>query len=67
MTDKKIYENYKKYLFCEISVIDLTVSKILSLYPDGELEQAMKKPYFGIFMKIVKIYSGIETTDDNIR
>ena len=34
VTEKKIYDHYKKYLFCEISIIDLTVTKILALYPD---------------------------------
>lgn len=37
VTDKKIYELYKYYLFCEISIIDLTVNKILSIDPEKGL------------------------------
>lgn len=32
----------------------------------GFMEQAKKKPYIGHFMRILKIYSGIQPTNENI-
>jgi hypothetical protein len=67
ISDRAIYEQYKKYLFCEMDIIEITANKFLSMFP-GEKEQssAKKKGYFGHFMRILKIYSGIQTTDEEI-
>jgi hypothetical protein len=54
-------------LFCELDIIDATVNRILRLFPEQNLlAQLKKKAYFGHFMRILKIYSGIQPTDENI-
>ena len=51
-------------MFCEIDIIDLTAGKVMSMYDEGKLFEMMrKKMYFGHFMRILKIYSGIQTTE----
>lgn len=67
ISERKIYEEYKKHLFCDLDIIELTASRILRLFPEQEfLSAASKKPYFGHFMRILRIYSGIKPTDDSI-
>lgn len=67
ISERKIYEEYKKHLFCDLDIIELTASRILRLFPEqGFLSAASKKPYFGHFMRILRIYSGIKPTDDSI-
>lgn len=67
-TEKNIYERYKEYLFCEISIIDLTAKRVLEAFPEGDaLERVRAKGYFGNLMKIIKIYSSISTTNLQIR
>ena len=67
ISERKIYEDYKRHLFCELDIIDATVTRVLRLFKeDGFLEQAKAKPYFGHFMRILKIYSGIQPTDERI-
>lgn len=67
ISERKIYEEYKKHLFCELDIIDLTANRILRLFPEQNfLALASKKPYFGHFMRILRIYSGIKPTEDSI-
>lgn len=55
-------------MFCEISVIDLTAKRLLDMFSDSDvLEKAKAKGYFGILMKIIKIYSSISTTNTQIK
>lgn len=64
ISDRMIYAEYKKHLLCELDIIDCTAGHIARLFPDEDmLEKAKKKQYFGHFMRILKIYSGIETKD----
>jgi hypothetical protein len=63
ISERKIYEQYKKHLFCEIDIIDLTANRVLGQYEDSKVFETLKrKTYFGHFMRILKIYSGIQTT-----
>lgn len=67
ISERRIYEDYKRHLFCDLDIIDATVSRILRLFKeDNFLQQAQAKPYFGHFMRILKIYSGIQPTDERI-
>lgn len=67
ISERKIYEEYKKHLFCELDIIDITVNKMLKLFKEEAfLDQAKSKAYFGHFMRILKIYSGIQPTDERI-
>lgn len=67
ISERKIYEEYKKHLFCELDIIDITVNRMLKQFrEDNFLQQAKNKPFFGHFMRILKIYSGIQPTDDKI-
>ena len=68
VTDKKIFDKYRRYLFCEISIMDLTIRRLSEMFPNDEnLLQVRKTPYFGILMSIVKVYSTITTSDTLIR
>ena len=68
ITEKKIFDKYRRYLFCEISIMDLTIKRLIEMHPNEDgLQQARKQPYFGILMTIVKVYSGITTSDSLIR
>ena len=43
------------------------MNRILRLFPENNLlAQVKRKGYFGHFMRILKIYSGIQPTDENI-
>ena len=45
----------------------MTVNRVLKMFPEERFyENIKKKAYFGHFMRILKIYSGIQPTDDNI-
>ena len=67
ISERQIYDEYKKHLFCDLDIIDITVSRMLRMFPeDNFLNMAKKKPYFGHFMRILKIYSGIQPTDEAI-
>jgi hypothetical protein len=67
ISDRKIYSNYKKHLFCEIDIIDSTAGFFMRQFPIEKLfEEGKKKSYFGHFMRILKIYSGIQTEDQAI-
>jgi hypothetical protein len=67
ISERKIYQQYKKHLFCEIDIIDGTAGYFLRLFPiDRLFEEGRKKLYFGHFMRILKIYSGIQTEDQAI-
>lgn len=68
ITDRRIFDKYRRYLFCEIFIMDLTIKRLLDIFPNEDgLEQARKKPYFGILMNIVKTYSAITTADPLIK
>lgn len=55
-------------MFCEISIIDLTTKRLLDTFQDeAPFEKARKRGYFGPLMKIVKIYSSIETRNEKIK
>ena len=67
ISDRKIYNQYKKHLFCEIDIIDCTAGTFIKMFSSDQMfQQAKKKPYFGHFMRILKIYSGIQTLDEEI-
>lgn len=67
ISERSIYDDYKRHLFCDLDIIDATVSRVLRLFrEDNFLAQAKAKPYFGHFMRILKIYSGIQPTDERI-
>jgi hypothetical protein len=51
-------------LFCEISIIDLTAKRLLDDF--SSFEKARKKGYFGILMKIIKIYCSISASNPTI-
>jgi hypothetical protein len=65
-------EELKNYIFCEAKIIDITAGRYLSNFPnDEQIAVSMgttyrRKGFFGHLMKIMKIYSGIQTTDDDI-
>lgn len=67
ISERKIYEDYKRHLFCELDIIESTANRMLRLFPqENFLKAASKKPYFGHFMRILRIYSGIKPTDQRI-
>lgn len=67
ISERKIYEEYKKHLFCDLDIIELTVGRALRLFPEEHFYDNIKrKAYFGHFMRILKIYSGIQPTDEAI-
>lgn len=67
ISERKIYDKYKKHLFCEVDIIQLTAGKVISLYEDTKIFEILRtKKYFGHFMRILKIYSGIQTTEQVI-
>jgi hypothetical protein len=67
ISERKIYEDYKKHLFCDLDIIDITVSRVLKMFPEDKFyEHIKKKAYFGHFMRILKIYSGIQPVDEKI-
>lgn len=67
-----INEEIKHYIFCEAKIIDITAGRYLSQFQnDEQIAVSMgrtyrRKGYFGHLMKIMKIYSGIQTTDEDI-
>lgn len=67
ISERKIYEEYKRHLFCDIDIIECTANRMLRLFShDHFLKHASKKSYFGHFMRILRIYSGIKPTDQRI-
>jgi hypothetical protein len=32
ISERKIYEEYKKHLFCDLDIIDLTANRVLKMY-----------------------------------
>lgn len=55
-------------MFCTISVIDLTAKRLLQQFSETDgFEKIKAKGYFGILMKIIKIYSSISTNNVPIR
>jgi hypothetical protein len=67
ISERKVYEQYKRHLFCEIDIIELTANRVLSQYEEGKIFEGLKKKKcFGHFMRILKIYSGIQTTEEAI-
>ncbi len=71
-TERHINEEIKHFIFCELKIIDLTAGRYLTLFQNDEQIAASmannfrRKGYFGHLMKIMKIYSGIQTTDEDI-
>lgn len=67
ISERKIYQEYKRHLFCEVDIIDITVNRMLKNFREQKfLDEAKSKSYFGHFMRILKIYSGIQPTDEKI-
>ena len=65
---KKIYDVYKRHLFCEVSIIELTGKRVIDTFSSQDSFKVMKrKGYFGLLIRIIKIYSGIQTLDKDIR
>lgn len=54
-------------MFCEIDIIDCTAGTFYKMFSTEQLfKEGKKKAYFGHFMRILKIYSGIQTLDEEI-
>lgn len=67
ISERKIYEDYKHHLFCDLDIIEATAARVLKAFPENNfLAEVKKKPYVGHFMRILKIYSGIQPTDEAI-
>lgn len=67
ISDRRIYQEYKKHLFCELDVIEMTAGAFERMFSiDKIFQEGRKKPYFGHFIRILKIYSGIQTTQESI-
>ncbi len=67
ISERKIYERYKRHLFCEIDIIELTAGRVMAVYDEAKVFEVLRrKMYFGHFMRILKIYSGIQTTEEGI-
>jgi hypothetical protein len=68
-TERLINEEIKSYIFCEAKIIDLTAAKYMTEFTSDEnLASSMgnsyrRKGYFGHLMKVMKIYSSIQTTN----
>jgi hypothetical protein len=59
VNEKKFYEEYKYYIFCGMNIIAKTAGRIVN----EKFQQVRSKGYFGHLMRIIKIYSTIQTTD----
>lgn len=35
-TDNRMYDKYKEYLFCNVSIIDLTAIRLYKLFPEAD-------------------------------
>lgn len=67
ISDRKIYQQYKKHLFCEVDVIQITAGAFSAKFGfENMFREGRKKPYFGHFMRILKIYSGIQNVEESI-
>lgn len=65
-----MYDQYKEYLFCHVSIIDLTAIRLYKLFPEVDgYQKARKKGYFGPLIQIIKKYSTImaHTTNPQIK
>lgn len=50
-----------------MDIIDITATRFLNTFTEEkDQNEGKKKGYFGHFMRILKIYSGIQTTDEEI-
>lgn len=69
-SDKGVFEEYRKYLFCQANLIEITVGNYVGRI--GDLHQfrlaisTSHEGFFAYLMRIVKIYSKIQTNDDEI-
>lgn len=62
VNEKRFYDEYKHYSFCGMNIIARTAGRIA-----GEKFQQLKsRGYFGHLMRIIKIYSSIQTTNEAI-
>lgn len=34
ISDRTIYDDYKRFLFCEMNIIDVTATRFLDMFPD---------------------------------
>ncbi len=70
LVQNSIYDLYKEYLFCTVSIIDLTAIRLYKLFPEADgYEKAKKKGYFGPLIQIINKYSRImaQTTNPLIK
>lgn len=65
-----MFEEYRKYLFCQANLIEITVGSYIARIADlSQFRLAISSSHEGFFaylMRIVKIYSKIQTNDDEI-
>lgn len=57
--EKSLYENYKQHLFCEIDIIGRTANVVIN-------REKRFLGYYGHLMRIIKIYSSIQTINESI-
>lgn len=57
--DKSLYLNYLEHLFCEVDVIGRTANVAIKA-------EMRAMGFYGHLIRVIKIYSGIQTTNDNI-
>lgn len=62
VNEKKFYDDYKHYCFCGMNIIARTAGRI----SHDKFQQLKGKGFFGHLMRIIKIYSSIQTTDEQI-
>lgn len=69
-SERSVFEEYKKYLFCQANLIEITVGNYLAKIKDlGQFKaniNSLHEGYFAYLMRIIKIYSKIQTNDDEI-
>jgi hypothetical protein len=64
-SERRVCEVYRKYLFCEASIIEKTAGECLNRV-ESIGDQSLKLGWFSYLMKIVKVYSKIQTNDEEV-
>ena len=69
-SDRTIYDLYKHHLFVQAGLMELTIGRLIKSAPDLEaFKQGITRCHeggFGCLMRIIKIYSKIQTSDEEI-
>jgi len=61
-SERKVCEEYRRYLFCTAGIIEMTAGEGLKRIPKPN-DTSARLGWFGYLMKIVKVYSKIQTDD----